>query len=156
MSATMKAAIHLGLDYHANLFTYNNTDSEEPKTPFGTTQKLTMEQKYEIKQVSTIEWHVTPWMRSTFLHYRVIKLSKAKVHVWSGSLLCLGKMHQQKWKEHPESFQNSQRIQRILWIRRRAIRVRVEYFPRAHYSVNYPRDSVEIGTTRNQTRRIRR
>ena len=32
MSATMKAAIHLGLDQNANLLTYRNTDFEELKT----------------------------------------------------------------------------------------------------------------------------
>ena len=32
------------------------------------------------------------------LHNRAIKLSKAKVHVYSDSVLCLGKMH-----EHPIS-----------------------------------------------------
>ena len=50
VSATMKAAIHLGLDLNANLFTYNFT------------QKLVLEQKREIKQVSTIEQHFAPWV----------------------------------------------------------------------------------------------
>ena len=30
-------------------------------------------------------------MRTTLLHDRAIKLSKAKVHVYSDSVLCLGK-----------------------------------------------------------------
>ena len=78
MSATMKAAIHLGLDHNANLFTYKNADLEELKTLFDITQKLILEQKHKIKQVSTIEWHVTPWVRSTVPHDRAIKLSKAR------------------------------------------------------------------------------
>ena len=56
----------------------------------------------KIYGISTIEWNTTPWMRSTLLHDRVIKLSKAKVHVYSDSDRCLGKMHdhyaKQKWK----------------------------------------------------------
>ena len=43
-------------------------------------------------------------MRSTLLHDRQIKLSKAQVHVYSNSVLCLRKMHglleaMAKWKE---------------------------------------------------------
>ena len=78
MSGTMKATIHLGLDHNANLFTYKNTDFEELETLFGVTQKLILEQKHDSKQLSTIEWHVTPWTRSTLQHDRVIKLSEAK------------------------------------------------------------------------------
>ena len=54
MSATMKAAIHLGENYENNLFTYRNTDFEELKTKFDITQKLILEQKHDIKLVSTI------------------------------------------------------------------------------------------------------
>ena len=76
------------------------------------TQKLILKQKHEIKQVSIVEWHVAPWVRSTLLNDRVTKLSKAKVHVYSDIVLCLGKMHPQplvvgKWKEHLEYFRNS-------------------------------------------------
>ena len=51
------------------------------ETLFDITQKLVLNQKHEIKQVFTIEWQFTHWMRSTLLHDKVIKLSKAKVHV---------------------------------------------------------------------------
>ena len=42
-----------------------------------------------------------PRTRTTFVHARAVKLSKAKVHVYSGSVLCLGKKH-----EHPQSIEH--------------------------------------------------
>ena len=46
------------------------------------------------------------------LRDKVIKLSKAKVHVYSDSVLCLGKMHRHpeamvKWTEQLQYFQSS-------------------------------------------------
>ena len=51
--------------------------------------------------ISTIEWNAVPWKRTTLPHDRSIKLSNAKVHVYSGSVLCLGKIH-----EHPQLVQH--------------------------------------------------
>ena len=65
MSTTMKAAGHLGQHYNENLVTYRNTNFDALKTLFDTTQKLILDNNHEILNVSTIEWHSTPWMRST-------------------------------------------------------------------------------------------
>ena len=55
MSATMKTAVHLGLDHEKNLLIAKNTDFEELKTLFDITQKLILEQKkHETKGGSTI------------------------------------------------------------------------------------------------------
>ena len=93
MSTTMKAAIHLGEHCNDNLVTYRNTNFEAPKPLFEITQKLILNQKHEIKHISTIEWQFTRRMRYSLPHDKVIKLSKAKVHVYSDSVLCLGKMY---------------------------------------------------------------
>ena len=93
MSTTMKAVIHLERIYNDNLFTYRNTNFEALKTLFNITQKLILNHKHEIKHVSTIQWQFTHRIGSTLVHDKVIKLSKAKVHVYSDSVLCLGKMH---------------------------------------------------------------
>ena len=58
---------------------------------FDITHKLIFNQKQEIQNVSTIEWQFTLWMRSSLLHDKVVKLSKAKVHVHSDSVLGLGR-----------------------------------------------------------------
>ena len=108
----MKAAIHLGENCKDNLFTHRNTDFETLKTLFDITQKLILNQKHEVRHVSTIDGQVTPWMRSTLLHDKVIQLSKAKVHGYSDSVPCLGKMHRHpdalvNWKEQLKSLQSS-------------------------------------------------
>ena len=78
MRTTMKASVHLEQNYNENLVTSRNTNFEELKTLFDITQKLILKQDFEILNVSPIEWTFSPWMRSTLLHDKVIKLAKAK------------------------------------------------------------------------------
>ena len=129
MSETMKAEVHLGQEYEENLRTTKNTDFEQVKALFDISQSLILNHKTEIYGISTIEWNATPWMRSTLPHDRAIKQSKAKVHVHSDSVLCLGKIH-----EHPAATQKWR--EQIGW---------------AHNTGSAPRDSKKDGTKRNQT-----
>ena len=55
MSSLMKAAIHLGRDYLANLVVYKNTNFEDMPSFFNTTQKLILEHSEEIRNVHAIE-----------------------------------------------------------------------------------------------------
>ena len=71
MPTTMKAAVHLGQNYNENVVTYKNTKFAALKTLFDVTQKLLLNEKHEMLNVSTIVWHFTPWMRSTLLHEEV-------------------------------------------------------------------------------------
>ena len=117
----MKAAIHLGENYNDHLFTDRNTNFEALKTLFDIMQELILNQKREIWHVSTIEWQFTPWMRSILLHDKVIKLSKAQVHVYSDSVLCLGKMHRhpeamEKRREQLQYFQSSNEYRELIGI----------------------------------------
>ena len=112
MSATMRAAVHLGSDYENNLCITKNTDFEQLKTLFDVWQKLTLKHGSEICGISTTRWHLTSWRKSTLLHDRVSKLSKARVHVYSDSVLCLGKMHaypapMERWREQIACFTGS-------------------------------------------------
>ena len=93
MSATMKAAVHLGQEYQVNVCTTKNT------------QKLITDQDQEIYGISTVDWNTIPWVRSTLLNDRTVKLSTAKVYVFSHSVLCLTKI-----AEYPRSV-----VYRILW-----------------------------------------
>ena len=47
MSATMKAAVHLGQDDHGNLRTTKNTDFEKGKQLFDISPKLIVDQSLE-------------------------------------------------------------------------------------------------------------
>ena len=62
--------------------------------------KHCLNQKDEIFGMSTIEWNTIPWMRTTLPQDRAVKLSKARVHVYSDSVLCLGKI-----PEHPQTIE---------------------------------------------------
>ena len=103
MSTTMKSAVHLGREYQQNLIAYRNTNFEELKTLFDITLRLIVENSFEILNLSTMTCDFSPWMRSTLCHDQVIKWAKAKAHVHSDSVLCLGKLHNhseanEKWR----------------------------------------------------------
>ena len=105
----MKASVHLGPSYDENLVACRNTNFDELKTLFDITQRLILEQSIEIQDVSTMIWNVTPWMRFTLCHDQVIKWAKLKVHVYSDSVLCLGKIYDhseanKKWKRQIQDF----------------------------------------------------
>ena len=75
----MKAAIHLGQNYVANLEVYRNTNFEELQNLFGITQRLISEHEAEILNVTAIHWTSISWTRSTLSHDQVITWTKAKV-----------------------------------------------------------------------------
>ena len=92
MSSSMKAAIHLGPNYLANLEVYKKTNFEEIQSLFKITQRLILEHSEEILNVNTIESASPSWTRSVVSHDQVIQWTKTKVLVHSDSVLCLGKM----------------------------------------------------------------
>ena len=55
MSSSVKAAIHLGPNYLANLEVYKNTNFEEIQSLFNITQKMRLGLSQEILNVQTIE-----------------------------------------------------------------------------------------------------
>ena len=84
----MKAAIHLGPNYLANLEVHKNTNFEEIQRIFCITQKLILEHSEEILNVNTIESASPSWARSVLSQDQVIQWAKAKVRVYSDSVLC--------------------------------------------------------------------
>ena len=112
MPTTMKASVHLGPSHNENLVAYRNTNFKELRALFDSTQRLILEQSIEILKVSAVLWRFTPWMRSILCHDQVYKWPKAKVYVYSDSVLCLGRMHDHseanaKWKGQLEDFEQT-------------------------------------------------
>ena len=69
------------------------------KQMFDISEKLIVGQSDEIYEVNTINWVDSSWKHlSLIIDEEVISLSHAKVHVFSDSVLCLGKMN-----ENPQS-----------------------------------------------------
>ena len=93
MSSSMKAAIHLGQNYLANLEVYKNTNFEEIQSLVNITQKLILEHSEEILNVHTIESTSLSWTRSTLSHDQVILWTKAEVRVYPDSVLFIKKMY---------------------------------------------------------------
>ena len=135
VSSSMKAAIYLGPNYAENLGVHKNTDFVEIHNLFGITQKLISEHSEEILNVKPIESTDPSWTRSMLFHDQVIKWTKAKVLVYSDSVLCLGKL-----SDHSEAnrrregqvadFQLSASYRELLGIDGEL--VRVEDFPRTY------------------------
>ena len=79
----------------------------ENQTFFDTSQKLILDQSREIYGISTMDWNTIPWMRNPLLNDRAVKLSTAKVFVFSDSVLCLDKINEcprsiNSWKDKTE------------------------------------------------------
>ena len=88
----MKAAIHLDLRHTDNLEVCKNSEFEDIESLFNITKKLISENS-ETLNVNSIESTSLSWTRSTLLNDRALKWTKARVHVYSDSVLCLGKIH---------------------------------------------------------------
>ena len=86
MSATMKAAIHLGPNYIENVEVYRNTNFEEIQNLRRDWYWIT---KMKFWMWPLIEWTAPSWARSTLAHDQVITWSEARVRFYSDSVLCL-------------------------------------------------------------------
>ena len=100
MTSSMHAAIFLGKDDSENLHIVRNTEWETSvQKLFDVTQKLIREQKLEILGVSELRWRTSTLEKLSLVNdEEVVKLMKAKVYVFSDSVLCFGKV-----LEYPQS-----------------------------------------------------
>ena len=110
--SSLQAAIHLGPNYLANLEAYKNTNFEDIQSLFNITQKLILEHSEEILNVHRLESASLSWTRSVLSHDQVIQWTKAKVLMYSDSVLCLVKMNDSKgaserWEGQVEEFKMS-------------------------------------------------
>ena len=96
MSSSMKAAIRLGSNHLANLEDYKNTNFEEIQSLFNITQKNNIKVVQKNLNVKLLESSSPVWTRSVFVSLQAIKWTKAKVRVYSASVLCVGQMNESK------------------------------------------------------------
>ena len=95
MSSTFEASVLMGKNNSDNLHSIKNTEDLTMKQMFEISQKLISEQSNEIYGVNTINWEHSSWKHLSLVGgEEVIILSHAKGYVFSDSLLCFGKMHQ--------------------------------------------------------------
>ena len=132
MSSAMLSVIHLGPNYIENLEVCKNTNFEEILSLFGITQKLMAEHSEEILNMKPIEGAAPSCARSAPSHDQVIKLTKAKVRVYSDSVPCLGKLSvlteaNPRWEGQVADFQVSASHEELLGIDGEPIEFESEY-----------------------------
>ena len=98
MSVTLESAPFMGKNYLDNCHSITNTRDLTLKQMFDKTARLESEQD-EISGVETIGRENHSWQNLSLIgDTRVINLQRTKVYVFSDSVLCLGKIH-----ENPQS-----------------------------------------------------
>ena len=96
MFSTLEASVFMGKNYSDNLHSIKITGKDlTSKQMFDISEKLIVGQSDEIYGVTQISWENSPWKQLSLVNdEEVISHSHAKVYVFSDSVLCLGKMHQ--------------------------------------------------------------
>ena len=98
MAVTMESAVFMGKNFQNNRNSIVNTADLTLKQMFDISAKLVTEQD-EISGLETIGWEKHSWKYLSLIgDETVIDLQRTKVYVFSDSVLCLGKIHQ-----NPES-----------------------------------------------------
>ena len=114
MSSTLQASVFMGKNYSDNWHSIKNSKDFTMKRMFDISEKLVSEQSDEIYGVKTINWENSSWEYSSLIGAeQVISLQRTKVYVFSGSVLCLGKIHENTqsntaWEERLVWFKSSQ------------------------------------------------
>ena len=109
MAVTMESATFMGQNVQNNHNSIVNTADLTLKQMFDISAKLVTEQD-EISVLETIGWERHSWKYLSLIgDERIINLQRTKVYVFSDSVLCLGRIHQ-----NPES--NKAWERRIGWI----------------------------------------
>ena len=98
MAVTMGSATFMGKNFQNNQNSIVNTADLTLKHMFDISAKLVTEQD-EISGLETIGWEKHSWKYlSSIGDDRIINHQRSKVYVFSDSVLCLGRIHQ-----NPES-----------------------------------------------------
>ena len=113
MTSTLEASIFMGKEYSENLRPIKNAGNITIKQMFDKSGKLIVGQSDLISGVTQINWKDPSWKQLSLVRdAEVISLSHAKVYVFSDSVLCFGKMHQNPlsntvWEELLSWFKDS-------------------------------------------------
>ena len=104
MAVTMESAVFMGKNFQNNQNSIVNTVDLTLKQMFDISAKLVTEQD-EISGLETIDWEKHSWKYLSLIDdERIINLQRTKVYVFSDSVLCLWKIHQnpeanEAWKK---------------------------------------------------------
>ena len=106
MSSSLEASVFMGKNYSENLHSIKSTGNNLTlKQMVHISERLVVGQSDEIFGVSPINWEDSSWKQLSLVNdEEVISLSHAKIYVFSDSVLCLGKVNQNRtsnnvWEE---------------------------------------------------------
>ena len=109
--STLRASVFMWKNSSDNWHSIKNTEDLTMKQMFDLSEKLISEQSDEIYGVKTINWEDSSWKYLSLIgDEQVISLQRTKVYVFSDSVLCLGKIH-----ENPQS--NNAWEDRLTWFK---------------------------------------
>ena len=112
MPSTLQASVFMEKNYSHNWNSIKNSKDVTMKQMFDISAKLVSEQD-EIYGVKTIDWENSSWKYLSLIgDEQVISLQRAKVYVFSDSVLCLGKIHENTqsntaWEQRLEWFKST-------------------------------------------------
>ena len=110
IAVTMESAVFMGKNFQNNHNSIVNTVDLTLKQMFDISTKLVTEQD-EISGLETIGWDKHSWKYLSLIDdERIINLQRTKVYVFSESVLCLGKIH-----ENPQS--NTAWEEKLAWFK---------------------------------------
>ena len=112
MSSTLQASVYMEKNYSHNWHSIKNSKDLTMKQMFDISEKLVSEQSDEIYGVKTINWENSSWKYLSLIDEEVIGLQRTRVYVFSDSVLCLGKIHENPrantaWEERFAWFKSS-------------------------------------------------
>ena len=94
MAVTMESAVFMGNNFQNHRNSIVNTADLTLEQMFDISSKLVTEQD-EISGLQTIGWEKYSWKYLSLIgDERIINLQRTKIYVFSDSVLCLGKIHQ--------------------------------------------------------------
>ena len=120
LNATLRAAVHFGQDYEANLRYEKNNLWNSVGLLFHETGKLISEQKST--GASTVGSKDATWMSTSLFCEKACQITNAKAYVFSDSVFCVGKMGDDpiatwkskiKWYSENNHFKDIDRIDRM-------------------------------------------
>ena len=113
MAVTMESATFMGENFQNNRNSIVNTTDLTLKQMLDISAKLVSEQE-EITGLETIDWEKHSWKYLSLIgDERIFYVQRTKVYVFSDSVLCLGRIHQNwesntAWEERIEWITSSQ------------------------------------------------
>ena len=135
MSSTLQASVFMVKNYSDKWHSIKNTQDLTMKQMFDISEKLVSEQSDEIYGVKAINWENSSWKYLSLIgDEQVISLQRTKVHVFSDSVLCLGKMNENPrsniaWEERLAWFRSSPEYRTLDRIDGEPIELEWNFFP---------------------------